>query len=183
MKRAPDEQRRRVCEHCSAVFHVRPSLMGRYCSRACKDAALWSRPKNDPRPCAVCATVFTPDRSRGDARYCSKACVWKATKGPVYNALIAVASALARGEILRDTGEGRAYRKLNGRHEHRVIAERKIGRPLLPGEIVHHIDGDHRNNDPDNLAVMTQGEHMREHGLGIPGMTLPWEPWKYRRTR
>lgn len=46
---------------------------------------------------------------------------------------------------------------------HRVVAELKLGRALLPGEIVHHIDGDKWNNDPDNLAVMTQAEHARIH--------------------
>lgn len=55
------------------------------------------------------------------------------------------------------------YRKLFGRHEHRVVAEQKIGRPLLPGEHVHHIDGDKHNNRPENLVVMTASDHLRLH--------------------
>lgn len=55
------------------------------------------------------------------------------------------------------------YPKLFGRHEHRRVAEEKLGRPLAKGEIVHHIDGDKHNNHPDNLQVMTQSEHMKEH--------------------
>ena len=55
------------------------------------------------------------------------------------------------------------YRKLHGRHIHRVIAEQVIGRPLAKGEIVHHIDGNKQNNDPSNLQVMTQSEHMKLH--------------------
>lgn len=42
-------------------------------------------------------------------------------------------------------------------------AEKKIGRELEPGEIVHHIDGNKKNDDPDNLMVITQSEHIREH--------------------
>lgn len=61
------------------------------------------------------------------------------------------------------TGTGKSYEKTFGRHTHRVIAEQKLGRKLRPGEIVHHIDGNKRNNDPSNLAVMTQSEHARLH--------------------
>jgi hypothetical protein len=55
------------------------------------------------------------------------------------------------------------YRKLFGRHEHRIVAEELLGRPLERNEIVHHIDGNKHNNDPANLLVMTQSEHVRLH--------------------
>ena len=55
------------------------------------------------------------------------------------------------------------YRKLNNRHEHRVVAEQMLGRPLQRGEIVHHIDGDRHNNAPTNLEVMSQADHLRLH--------------------
>ena len=43
---------------------------------------------------------------------------------------------------------------------HRVVSEQVLGRKLLPNEIVHHRDGDKWNNDPSNLVVMTQSEHL-----------------------
>lgn len=55
------------------------------------------------------------------------------------------------------------YRKFLGKHEHRVVAEQKIGRPILPGEHVHHVDGDKHNNHPDNLMVMSAQDHLRLH--------------------
>ena len=65
-----------------------------------------------------------------------------------------------------DSGEGKTYAKLFGRHTHRVVAEQVIGRPLLPGEVVHHIDGNKRNNDPSNLMVFaSQSEHARYHAM------------------
>lgn len=60
-------------------------------------------------------------------------------------------------------GKGSGYIKRKGRHEHRIVAEAKLGRPLEPSEIVHHIDGNKQNNAPENLAVMTQSEHVRIH--------------------
>jgi len=72
-------------------------------------------------------------------------------------------AASQNGDKQRDRGAGVSYRKRNGRHEHRVVMEQTIGRPLRPGEIVHHRDGNKRNNDPANLELMTQSEHMTRH--------------------
>lgn len=47
---------------------------------------------------------------------------------------------------------------------HRMVAEGKIGRRLLPKEVVNHIDGNPINNNPDNLNVFkNNGEHIKNH--------------------
>lgn len=60
---------------------------------------------------------------------------------------------------------GKTYAKLHGRHEHRVVMEKILGRGLREDEVVHHRDGDKRNNHPRNLSLMTRSSHSRFHAL------------------
>jgi len=70
-------------------------------------------------------------------------------------------------EKRRGTGKGDSYEKVFGRHLHRTNAERLLGRKLKKGEVVHHIDGNRRNNSLDNLMVFpNQAEHARFHVKG-----------------
>lgn len=52
------------------------------------------------------------------------------------------------------------YVYLGQEREHRIIAEKKLGRKLKKGETVHHIDGNKSNNNEENLYVC---DSMRSH--------------------
>jgi hypothetical protein len=53
--------------------------------------------------------------------------------------------------------------------EHRLVMEQKLGRYLLPEEVVDHIDGLTLHNLPDNLRLFVRnGEHLQVTTTGIP---------------
>lgn len=49
--------------------------------------------------------------------------------------------------------------------EHRHIMEKFLGRKLSFDEIVHHIDGDTRNNNICNLEIKSRSEHAILHHI------------------
>ena len=59
---------------------------------------------------------------------------------------------------------GHPYASKHGNYVavHRLVMENKLGRFLLPTEVVDHIDGDISNNSPANLRVFaSNAEHLR----------------------
>jgi len=48
-------------------------------------------------------------------------------------------------------------------YEHVVVMTTAIGRPLASNEVVHHRNGDRRDNRLENLEILTRSEHMVEH--------------------
>ena len=48
---------------------------------------------------------------------------------------------------------------------YRKICEKKIRRKLCPGEHVHHINGVHNDNRPENLEPLSSNEHGKKHGF------------------
>jgi len=46
---------------------------------------------------------------------------------------------------------------------HTIVAEKKYGRKVKKGEIVHHLDGNRQNNKPENLVILTRVKHNQVH--------------------
>lgn len=65
--------------------------------------------------------------------------------------------------------------KVNGKlHEHKFIAESILGKKLQTNEVVHHVDGDPKNNKLENLMVMTRSIHGKLH-LFLDLQRVIWE--------
>lgn len=94
--------------------------------------------------------------------FCSARCALAFVRTKKHQREAGRKGALANIVKYRGTGT-KTYVKENGRHQHRVVMERVLGRKLRKGEIVHHIDRNKKNNDPKNLAVMSQADHCRVH--------------------
>lgn len=140
------------CDYCGAEIERYPSTVfaHNFCSKQCQYA--YSSKKTNPDGYAGYM-----DHSKASARMSAlNRALNKTRMAPE------VREKIRQAQLGR--GAGVSYEKNHGRHTHRVMAEEMLGRPLLPGEVVHHIDGDIRNNAPENLMVFaSQAEHARHH--------------------
>ncbi len=161
---APRKTTELICPQCGRPFQVMRGMANRrkFCSTSCARKA---QPLTDivhtNRQCQVCGGTFRSHRE--SQRFCSSECWGTAQRG---------ARRPAKGRVV-DKRNGYVYIYMpdhpnavtGGRYvaEHRLVAERKLGRLLERHEVVHHIDRNGGNNDPDNLQVMTQREHAALH--------------------
>lgn len=124
--------------------------------------------------CAGCGKkirVYPSQLRRSKENFCSRACHMAKLNAELNPTRMTedVRSKLSLSR--RGSGEGRTYEKTNGRHVHRQIAEKMLGRKLQPGEVVHHINGNKRDNRPENLMVFScQGDHTRWHAQHRKGV-------------
>jgi hypothetical protein len=72
---------------------------------------------------------------------------------------------LWKGGRYRDTGGyWHLLTEAGYRLEHRVVMERKLGRSLLPTEVVHHRNENREDNSPENLKLYAEpGRHILEN--------------------
>ena len=97
--------------------------------------------------CVICGKFLTKRRRQ----CCSPRCAGKVRGRRIFGTGIA-----APYLTIRVGGKLMSY--------HRVIWERANGRSLATGEIVHHKNGNKRDNRPQNLEVLpNQAEHLRRH--------------------
>lgn len=132
-----------TCKQCGTGF--KSSHQRKFCSRNCA-----ANDKRDPveRTCIICRQQFTVSRCHKNATHCSWFCLkkdWTNRSG--------ISSKKYR--VVWD-GKKQVY-------EHRMVMERILGRRLTRHEAVHHINGNGRDNRPQNLQLVNQKDHSLIH--------------------
>ncbi len=114
------------------------------------------------RNCIRCREPFHRHGGNTKAKYCSRLCACRDRNTKEHQK--------KAGKLGGDANGARTYRKgikgyvkKEGKHEHRVVMEKILGRKLKNGEIVHHIDENKHNNHPSNLKLWNQKDHARYH--------------------
>ena len=174
---------RTACVRCGKEFSDAPSIAKKWCSRACYDAdrkprrtckrcgtpltlgkRTWcsrecftlGRINRTERPCEVCGVSMSLTAYQARTkRFCSRACLsaWKRIAGPGSRNKRSDGYMQVYYPTHPDTTTG-GYML-----EHRLVAEKKYGRRILPTEHVHHINGVRDDNRPENLEVISASTH------------------------
>ena len=109
--------------------------------------------------CDFCKKTFVDPQRRAVRRFCSIGCRAKGLTGPA-NPRWSGRGLTSNGYVWVRAADGLPARRSKGGRtaEHRLVMEQTLGRKLLPGEEVHHRNGDKEDNRPGNLELW-RGSH------------------------
>jgi len=89
---------------------------------------------------------------------------WSDKRGYIYVNISTLQDPHLR-DLCRESVLNRSYgkRRSGAIYKHHIEMIKKVLRPLVKGEAIHHIDGDPGNNDPSNLILLSQKEHLKDY--------------------
>lgn len=116
--------------------------------------------------CEYCARRVVAYRSPSarPARFCSLRCLGKAQRGEGNPSFRGGRYIDSNGYVLVHRPDHHLCDVRGYVYEHRLVGEILKGRPLIEGEVVHHLNGLKADNRPDNLEVLSsQSDHAALH--------------------
>ena len=159
------------CEQCGVAFT--PLLkdvargQGRFCTKSC--SATWSALRRTPHPQTAASRAKTAAAKR--AQWADPTSGMRRSR-PTFAGPGAIGW---KGGVVRNKGRVMVYHPDHPRawttgyvYRAILVAEATLGRPVLRDEIVHHQNEVKDDDRPENLVVMTRGEHIRLHKKGVP---------------
>jgi len=160
-------QARRVsCANCGKPLDASArDASQRFCSTAC--LSVYRRSRRVTKTCLNCGKMFTVSRARSDEMLCSRACstsYYVRDRSPGWQGGVVKQN----GRMFRRIDREGYAAKYDG--DHRLVAERTIGRRLKRNEVVICLDGNNDNHAPANLFLLP---NQKEFGLLKAG-SVPW---------
>ena len=167
------------CLECGQVIPEKR----KFCSRKCFHIFRGREQKGKPFPLPKDRIILSCDNCKKqierlpsalqDRNFCDRNC-YKEFYGPIWSA-----KNRERNKSLWETPaqrkrkatlQGADYQNYRKR-EQKIVAEKMLGRKLKKGEVVHHKNGDVRDNRPENLEVLpSKGAHSALHHLIRKGL-------------
>lgn len=134
------------CPQCGKHFFRKPSLLNSiFCSKNCSSSAKRVRSEIE---CQSCHQLFYP--TKPSQRFCSDKCKYDRFQRTGYKEVI--------WTIETESWLRPMFDKRNRCLEHRVVMAKHLGRPLNAAEIVHHRNGNKRDNRLENLELLARKE-------------------------
>lgn len=178
-----------TCGQCAMTYWKRADRVREpdFCDLQCRKKYHAEQRMKLGKNCLVCGSFFIPRAAQlrnGAGKYCSHPCFNSISGAHLHSETgeaNRLASWISKGNRERQqslTGPanpGFLGRKIDAGYvwvwvdsigyiqEHRLVAEKMLGRTLTRDEVVHHRNEIRSDNRPENLCVMTRAEHIREH--------------------
>ena len=143
-----NKRKQKPCKLCGAMFMPHSIKRGTFCSLKCA----WKASETIvEKRCANCGKMFRPRTNTAPNIHCG----WECTKKDV---------------IIHGAGYRLLFKPQHkfADNSGRVLEQRFIMDELMDGglkdyEVVHHIDSDKQNNQPNNLMALKRAAHVTLH--------------------